>query len=118
MVKSGFMLQYMVHPVCELGLRIAIGLEPHAGLESHAGCVIEPKGMLSQEQFWNSQKFRGLFSPTREMLTISMATISKGWVGCISNKDGGGSACGDVIWQISQLLIQSQMTSSMWGHQK
>uniref|UniRef100_A0A915IK54 Uncharacterized protein n=1 Tax=Romanomermis culicivorax TaxID=13658 RepID=A0A915IK54_ROMCU len=41
-------------------------------------------------------KIKGLFSPTREILMISMVTISKGWVGWISNKGGGGSICCNV----------------------
>uniref|UniRef100_A0A915L8X1 Uncharacterized protein n=1 Tax=Romanomermis culicivorax TaxID=13658 RepID=A0A915L8X1_ROMCU len=60
----------------------------------------------------------GRFSPTGDMLTISVVTISKGCVGWISDSGGGGDVCRIVNWQILHDFIQSRTFSSMSGHQK
>uniref|UniRef100_A0A915KUA7 Uncharacterized protein n=1 Tax=Romanomermis culicivorax TaxID=13658 RepID=A0A915KUA7_ROMCU len=57
----------------------------------------------------------GRFSPTGDMLTIS---VVKGCISWIGNSGGGGDVRGVVNRQILHDLIQSRTFSSMWGHQK
>uniref|UniRef100_A0A915I042 Uncharacterized protein n=1 Tax=Romanomermis culicivorax TaxID=13658 RepID=A0A915I042_ROMCU len=69
-------------------------------------------------QLWEWRVLQGHFLPTREIFTISVATIWNGCVGCIANRGGDGNVCGKVNWQILQDLIYLRRASSILGHQK